>query len=192
MRVLYRGVAQPGVAQPGASFRITADSTALLHRATLTDMPPPDNVTSSETSASVDSLTGALLRAGGVLVQGAMIALAVLVFPHDAHADGLRCGSKLVSSNARPHEVRAACGEPDAVERRIEFETVRRRVRVPCPHSPRAVCEIEDEHTIPHTVDTWTYDFGPRRFVHFVIFVDGRLVRVETGSYGTKDVEDES
>lgn len=126
------------------------------------------------------------------LVQSGVMALVSLVVPQAAHADGLRCGRKLVSNGAKPYDVRSACGEPDAADRRVEFETVRRRVRVPCPgHARHAVCEVEEEYTIPHTVDTWTYDFGPRRFVHFVVFVDGTLVRVETGSYGTKDVEEE-
>jgi len=34
-------------------------------------------------------------------------------------------------------------------------------------------------------VDEWTYDFGPQRFVHYLTFLDGKLARVETGSYGS-------
>ncbi len=126
------------------------------------------------------------------VIASALVVATGLVFTHDARADGLRCGSKIVSSGARPHEVRAKCGDPDAVDQRVEYETLRRRVRVPCPHnSPRAVCEMEEQYTVTHTVDTWTYDFGPRRFVHYVVFVDSSLARVETGSYGVKDVQEE-
>ncbi len=33
-------------------------------------------------------------------------------------------------------------------------------------------------------VEIWTYDFGPRAFVRFLKFVNGRLAKIETGSYG--------
>jgi hypothetical protein len=34
-------------------------------------------------------------------------------------------------------------------------------------------------------IDEWIYDFGPETFVRYLTFVDGRLFRVDTGSYGT-------
>jgi len=34
------------------------------------------------------------------------------------------------------------------------------------------------------TVEVWGYDFGPRSFLRFLTFADGKLVKVETGSYG--------
>ena len=33
-------------------------------------------------------------------------------------------------------------------------------------------------------VEIWTYDFGPQAFVRFLKFVNGKLARIETGSYG--------
>ncbi|HEU4382583.1 MAG TPA: DUF2845 domain-containing protein [Anaeromyxobacteraceae bacterium] len=33
-------------------------------------------------------------------------------------------------------------------------------------------------------VEVWTYDFGPHALVRFLKFVDGKLARIETGSYG--------
>ncbi len=33
-------------------------------------------------------------------------------------------------------------------------------------------------------VEIWTYDFGPRAFVRFLKFLDGKLAKIETGSYG--------
>ncbi len=34
------------------------------------------------------------------------------------------------------------------------------------------------------TAEICTYDFGPQAFVRFLEFVDGKLVKIETGSYG--------
>lgn len=34
------------------------------------------------------------------------------------------------------------------------------------------------------TVEVWGYDFGPQSFLRFLTFADGKLVKVETGSYG--------
>jgi hypothetical protein len=33
-------------------------------------------------------------------------------------------------------------------------------------------------------VEVWTYDFGPRTLVRFLVFCEGKLLRIETGSYG--------
>jgi hypothetical protein len=35
-------------------------------------------------------------------------------------------------------------------------------------------------------IDEWTYDFGPRRFVRYLTFVDGRLQSVEAGGRGSR------
>lgn len=52
------------------------------------------------------------------------------------------------------------------------------------------VCVEEQEYTVTHDVETWTYDFGSARLIHFATFVDGALRDVRTGGYGTgSDVE---
>ena len=33
----------------------------------------------------------------------------------------------------------------------------------------------------------WSYDFGPRTLVRHVLFEDGKIVRIDTGSYGYAD-----
>lgn len=113
-----------------------------------------------------------------------------LVSP-DALADGMRCDSRLVSHGDSSHEVRSKCGAPQATEHRTETEVVRRRVVVPC-RTPvgGGACVEEQEHVVTHDIDTWTYDFGPSRLVHYATFVDGKLRDVQTGGYGTNtDVE---
>ncbi len=117
--------------------------------------------------------------------------------PAPASAGGMRCGNKLVSVGDSLYDVRAACGEPAATERRVEYRTVRRRVRVPCfqerdPHSgkDRLVCEREESHTVEVVLDVWTYDFGKRRLIHHALFEQGQLVNVTTGGYGHRDPDE--
>jgi hypothetical protein len=38
--------------------------------------------------------------------------------------------------------------------------------------------------TVTRTIALWTYDFGPNQLVRFVRLEDGKVTRVETGSYG--------
>jgi hypothetical protein len=59
---------------------------------------------------------------------------------------------------------------------------------VPCaPQSP-AWCTTQVEDSIDVPVEEWTYDFGPQRFIQFLTFEDGRLVRVQSGDYGHKEI----
>ena len=44
-----------------------------------------------------------------------------------------------------------------------------------------------EEYTVEVTIDEWTYDFGSNRFLQFLKFEQGRLVRLQSGSYGQKD-----
>jgi Protein of unknown function (DUF2845) len=105
-----------------------------------------------------------------------------------ARADGMYCGSRLVSRGDTLYQVRSVCGEPDDAQRRIETRTERRRVRVPCGRDRAgARCESTVEQSIEVVVDDWTYDQGRQRFLRFLTFVDGRLAQVQTGGYGTRD-----
>jgi hypothetical protein len=103
----------------------------------------------------------------------------------------MRCGNKLVSSGDATHNVRAKCGAPDNVEQRTSSETVRRRVIVPCRTvGPGGVCVEEQEYTVTHVIETWTYDFGRSRLIHYATFIDGALSEVQTGGYGSSDEAD--
>ncbi len=41
-----------------------------------------------------------------------------------------------------------------------------------------------DAYPEPFAREVWTYDFGPQAFVRFVHLENGKVARVETGSYG--------
>src|SRR4051812_16704707 len=121
-------------------------------------------------------LSGAGLAAGLLAVRG-------------ARADGMYCGSRVISVGDTLYQVRSACGEPDDAQHRVETRTVRRRVRVPCEGNQRqgGGCETTVEHSTDVVIDEWTYDFGRQRFIRFLSFCDGRLASVQTGGYGSRD-----
>jgi hypothetical protein len=103
----------------------------------------------------------------------------------------MRCKDRLVSSGDSAHVVRSKCGAPHATEHRTETEVVRRRVVVPCRTAVGGgVCVEEQEQTVTHDIDTWTYDFGTSRLVHYATFIDGKLRDVQTGGYGVRTDEE--
>jgi hypothetical protein len=101
-----------------------------------------------------------------------------------AQADGMRCGTKLVSDGDTLHKVRSTCGAPTTELRRVEHRTVRRWVAGPCAPG-QTQCGHMVEHTIEVVIDEWTYDRGPHDFVRHLTFEQGKLQSIVTGSYGT-------
>lgn len=108
-------------------------------------------------------------------------------FTGAAHADGMRCGSRLVFEGDSTYEVRTTCGEPDAMSQRVEYRTVRRFVSGPCvSYQGKTVCGHVEEITVPVTIDEWVYDFGSSSFIRYALFEQGKLVDVKLGDYGKK------
>jgi hypothetical protein len=97
-----------------------------------------------------------------------------------AHADGMRCGSRLIRDGDARAEVRAFCGEPADVQTR---SILRRPVYNIV--GGRAVYFGDSYVEIP--VETWTYNFGPNKLMRRVRFVDGVVEEVETLGYGYND-----
>ena len=97
--------------------------------------------------------------------------------------DSLRCDTKLVSTGAAPYEVRTVCGNPDDIQARTESRSVRRAVAVPCA---QGYCSTFVEDTVVINVEEWTYDFGTQRFLQYLTFENGRLIRIRAGKYGKK------
>ena len=118
-----------------------------------------------------------------------ILAALMLFWPsRDARADSLRCGNRIVATGDSLHVVRSLCGEPTAERRRFETRTEERRVLTDCRTSktPHRRCERVEKVIREVQIDEWTYDFGPQRFVHYLTFLDGKLARVATGSYGSE------
>lgn len=102
--------------------------------------------------------------------------LALGMIASNAHADALRCGSRLVRFGDTRAMVRDVCGEPADVETR----TIVRR-----PHYDyygRIVYYGTGYVEVP--VEIWTYNFGPYKLMRRIKFVDGVIEDIETLGYG--------
>jgi hypothetical protein len=97
-----------------------------------------------------------------------------------AHADGMRCGGRLIRDGDVRAEVRAFCGEPADVQTR----TILRRPLYNAVNG-RLVYLGDGLTEIP--VETWTYNFGPNKLMRRVRFIDGVVDEVETLGYGYND-----
>jgi len=121
-----------------------------------------------------------------------LCALALLLtagagFASVASAEGLSCKDRLISKGDSKYDVQALCGPPDAMEHRTEKRLVRRQVSVPCA-AAGGWCTSMIEDTVDVPIDEWTYDFGTQRFLQYLTFEDGKLLRVQSGRYGHKQL----
>lgn len=115
------------------------------------------------------------------------VALALsLSFLSQAEADSMRCNDKLVVDGDSMYTVESRCGSPADKQHRVETRTARSWVSLPCPVPGQSNCGQMIERTIEVTIDEWTFDFGPDRLIYRLWFEQGRLLKVQTGSYGTK------
>ena len=99
--------------------------------------------------------------------------------PPTAFADGLRCGSRLVTRGDHAVKLLKFCGEPAAVRswviERGVVDLDRRLLR----HSLGFVEEV--------LVEEWTYNFGPTRLMRQVRIENGIVRSVESLGYGFRD-----
>jgi hypothetical protein len=87
----------------------------------------------------------------------------------------LDCEGRLVTMGASPLDVQAICGDPVQVSDTIEIVLkpmydLQGRV---AGHLPVGV---------PKQV--WTYNFGSSRLMYILTFLEGALVKIDTGGYG--------
>lgn len=90
-------------------------------------------------------------------------------FTPDNSAD-FGCERSIVSSGETKMEVRMKCGEPTSIDI-IGEELLERKTP-----------DLEDR--IFATIEEWTYNLGPNRFIRIYRFNNGRLAQIETGGYG--------
>ncbi|MCF6257570.1 MAG: DUF2845 domain-containing protein [Gammaproteobacteria bacterium] len=98
-----------------------------------------------------------------------LLILAVL-YSTSSVADSMRCGNRLVTTNDSKAEVLIRCGTPDWRDQWSEKF-------------------IEDfaglhERRISMEREQWIYNFGPQKFLRFLVFENGRLKTISTGSHG--------
>ena len=121
------------------------------------------------------------------LFLGISVALALVFAGHRVgRADsGFRCATgRLVDQGDRMFDVRAKCGDPDAVTTRVEKRKVKEKVR---QHLGGGLSEeVTQEREVEVLLDEWVYDLGDRRFVRYVAFENDRVIDVATGQRGSK------
>jgi len=101
---------------------------------------------------------------------------AAFVAAAPAHADGFRCGTRLVVEGTTRGEVLARCGEPTDVARR---SILRRPVLW---RYGRPYFLSDDLVEVP--VETWTYNLGPNKLMRRLRLEDGLVVEIDTLGYG--------
>jgi hypothetical protein len=98
-----------------------------------------------------------------------------------AHADAMRCGSRLITEGATRTNVRQLCGEPsDVVTRTI--------LRRPSYNLQGRIAYYGDG-LIEVPVEVWTYNLGPYKLMRRIRFVDGIVEEIETLGYGYHEKE---
>jgi hypothetical protein len=116
-----------------------------------------------------------------------LVVVAGLSLSSNARADTLACEGRIVESGDSRYDVRSVCGEPDDAAQRVEYRTLSGRIAGPCSRDDGKIrCSQTRERVIEVIIDDWIYDFGSNRFVEYLTFEQGRLVRIRTGKYGHK------
>ncbi len=118
-------------------------------------------------------------RSIGLLV----LTILLIMFSQAVADDDFMCGSYIITIGDRSYDVLRRCGKPSNVE---SWEEVRSR-REPgffqlepekkIQLGPRLVQELV-------TIEEWEYNPGPNRFIRYLRFENGRLMRITTGDYG--------
>ena len=98
-------------------------------------------------------------------------------------ADDFSCGSYIISVGDRQYDILRKCGNPAYADSHEELR-IRRDLGshffAPGEEPPGAPLFVK----VLVTVDEWEYNFGPGKFIRYLTFENGRLVRITTGDYG--------
>src|SRR5262245_41793854 len=108
-------------------------------------------------------------------VRVAVVVLAAVVLGVAGLGHALDCGGRLVVEGASLWDVQTICGDPVQVSDTVEvvFKPVYNPYGRVAGHVPVGV---------PKQV--WTYNFGSSRLMYILTFLEGALVKIDTGGYG--------
>jgi hypothetical protein len=101
----------------------------------------------------------------------AVACVGLVLLPFMAHADSMRCGSRIVKDGDTIDKVLAVCGEPTTGQR----TWIQRAPQYVLGGQWYSFPGTED---VP--VDLWIYDFGPNKLMRRVRFVAGQVVSIVT------------
>ena len=108
-------------------------------------------------------------------VRMAMVGLTAVVLGVAGIVHALDCEGRLVSIGASPVDVQAICGNPVQVIDTIE-------VVLKPVYDPLGRAAGHVPVGVPKQV--WTYNFGSSRLMYILTFLEGELVKIDTGGYG--------
>ncbi len=106
-----------------------------------------------------------------------VLSLAALLVAASPAADdsSIRCDGGIVQLGDTRIDLLGKCGEPSLRDVAVRETGVTLARNGPTP---------VDALTTTATVEQWTFNLGPNRFVQIVTLESGRVVRIEGGSYG--------
>ena len=114
-----------------------------------------------------------MTKFSAIMVYGGWLFLAVFSGNAALASDTLRCGNRLVSLGDNKAEVLIKCGSPawkDAwTDQVIDNVNTANALRVSTQR------------------ERWVYNFGHNSFLRFLLFENGKLVKITTGDYGYND-----
>jgi len=108
-------------------------------------------------------------------VRMAVVVLTAVVLGAAGIVYALDCEGRLVSMGASPWDVQSICGDPAQVNDSVEI------VLKPV-YNPQGRVAGHVPVEVPKQV--WTYNFGSSRLMYLLTFLEGTLVKIETGGYG--------
>lgn len=99
-------------------------------------------------------------------MRKAIFPLLLLLLPLDVTAETFRCGQWVISSDITVDELAQKCGEPTTREIRTEDIYARTQYGIRAKTGDTT------------TIETWTYDRGPRESGMVVTIVDGKIRKI--------------
>ncbi len=111
------------------------------------------------------------LFASLIIAALALSAFADYGFARDS---GLRCGTRIITPGMRQDEVLALCGEPNWTNSWQEA------------YESGSLLSKRDylRSALIVNCEEWTYNWGPSRFITYLLFRNGILDRIYSGGYG--------
>ena len=100
------------------------------------------------------------------------VGIMILFFISTAHGDSFHCGNRVVSTGDSKMEVISKCGPPDDSET-VSYDT------------KGSVSGAGSVGLRTKKVDKLYYNCGDGRFIRVLTLIDGKLVSIENGGYGT-------
>jgi hypothetical protein len=108
-------------------------------------------------------------------VRFAVMVLIAVVLGAIGIGHTLDCEGRLVTMGASPWDVQSICGDPVQVSDTIEV--VLKPVYDPQGH-------VAGHVPVGVPKQVWTYNFGSSRLMYILTFLEGALVKIDTGGYG--------